>query len=631
MSMKKKDLTLRYDDASATDMLVNESGDAVWPIRSDVERKHLERMAETYGATMVASPGTQGATRTATGTVVALGADVTSEARLYGHLTCRSVQVATDLRHLQTLPLPEIVVTTTARVTADLLQHLYCRTSESAPGIVSAETLDKLRIQVLTRSAAAAVCGEDGGTAVEIDCGVSINGRSWQDYSGDELSTELKRQLTEGAPLITLTTHSDGLHTFLTSDLALCNIQEEPAVADGHSPPRCVLTGHCHLQNTTVEQVTASGGILAPRDIRGQIIIMNTCWGIVPDDGALGLNWGVGRGLMEHDSAGAIMTTWIISTTNARQSDGLTRALLRGQPAGRALARLNSSGKWRRMGLRMCLIGDPRVRLRPQQSEPPDGRSPVRKRSLFERRTQIGAIGQAAFLRGLLMQAVSGSAAMVRHFGEQIVVSSTSALQAVLAFEKTACEGGAVELPESGLGSQLRRTLLTYILCRGKVEQDWTPLVRRILPDSNDADCFLCGSAAVSLLYKFWTPGVAARRVTSCPCCGIVEDSPADVRMTYRWSGDRSIQLAGDLPERKWSVGVRISSQLPVEHYQNSWHDDQNSQFPGMLPLDDSNLVGPLRLIVAIAWDGQFVTLGQCLPAADDSRQIAGSDSTVAF
>lgn len=616
---------LEFDRCPAGNLRIGESGQPIWPVQTDGELNQLERVAALFGGELVSTKSELGATTPRNGTVVALGTEVADAAALYAHLTLRTLLIAADLDDLKSLPLPDVVVTLVPHMSAELFEFLYSRNSRRAPGIICAETVEKLHTQVLTKSAAASVRGPIGNAGVvDIDVGETINGKRWSDFSAESLSPSLKQELTKGSAVVSLTTHGDGLHMFLGPRLSLCHVRHPPIDYYSRFAPRCALTGFCHLQAESIDDVEAYGGLLTPEAVRARAIILNTCWGITPADSAIGLAWGVGRGFMEHELAGVVLTTWMISTTIGVHGSEVASALMTGETAGEVLARFNGSSKWQQHGLRMCLFGDPLLRLpaAPVPAPPVATEAPLRS----ER-----ALRQAAFLRAMLMQSVASSEYMARFFGNWIIETSTRSLQSVFAYEQAVFRGAAVEIPGADLGGHVRRSLMDYILCRGKVEQDWTPLVDQFVTDNDAPPCYICGAAAVSVIQSLRIPDALKRRVTSCPRCGIIEDSPADQRFTFQWRDDCSIEVTGPIPKFRWSIGVRLSAQQFLEHFRAAWHCTGEDEMPTVLKLDQAHLIGPLRLTVVIMWDTDFVTLSQCLPGeSKGSEHVASPPSMFA-
>jgi hypothetical protein len=109
-----------------------------------------------------------------------------------------------------------------------------------------------------------------------------------------------------------------------------------------------------------------NGELLSPDAIAARVFVWDTCQGLMLPASVVDPRWGLAPRLFASPAIGAVILTWepVVSEPSL---DPLARDLARGLSVGRALARLLAGRESRRMGHRMCLFGDPRLRLpRPQ-------------------------------------------------------------------------------------------------------------------------------------------------------------------------------------------------------------------------------------------------------------------------
>ena len=198
--------------------LVDDIGSPVWPIAESSDIELLTRVAELHGASVMEVHGTRAVDGRSSDTVVALGRQVLPAARLYGHLTGRTVEVVQSLPELVRGVLPRVVVCLMSDVSPELLESLYAadlaRTSEVAPGLIIGETPEALERQVKARSAALWLSGQRRMWRACIDSELdafTATGATGIVAGAKAPPHKLKEIMGSGHSLLWMTGHSDGI------------------------------------------------------------------------------------------------------------------------------------------------------------------------------------------------------------------------------------------------------------------------------------------------------------------------------------------------------------------------------------------------------------------------------------
>src|SRR5882672_8296848 len=144
---------------SSGDIKVDVRGRPVWPVADDAEFRRLQRFAAAMGLEVRETPVAEGARLSSIpngpGRVVGLALADPGIARLYAHLTGRqfvNVDHIDDLRRLRDIA---VVLLTTGRLSAALLEALYADPLNDAPGVIFAS--DEARLTACAKRFAAAL------------------------------------------------------------------------------------------------------------------------------------------------------------------------------------------------------------------------------------------------------------------------------------------------------------------------------------------------------------------------------------------------------------------------------------------------------------------------------------------
>lgn len=585
--------------------LVTAGGTPVWPLRSKKDFAALERLALVFGGRLERVSVRKGVPQRLTKEdVVALGRDANSAAQLYAHLTRRRFQTALNLDTLKHKAFPSVVVTTPEHLSVELLDWLYSHSGRSAPGIVCGDGGASLRRQVLVRAAAAMLCGPLNAVRSDIFPTTpiaAIRGPGFELLGSKASASERCQALARGAGVLTIMTHCDGVDAFMGTDLTVCSMKQIPNKISLSAAPRCRLTGFCHRHEIPVLQAVGSGAVFPPDEIAARVFVWDVCFGVMPIGSAVDAQWGIGIRLLDNAGIGAILTTWQIVLSSPETASRLGRAIASGVPVGIAVARFNASRASRAGHHRVCLLGDPRVRLpvAPVQQHPPTHPNSFSPRSAAD----AEQLRQVSLLRLCMVDA------KLRAPNSPQAAFASRALEAIEAFETAASKGVAITALHPQLGNDMRAAVLDYALSRGKLLESWMPFMRGFRATA-PRSCPVCDRQANALEAVMHPPGVYARRLVLCAICGVLEDAPTTSDIHMELAG-RRLRLHGVLPQERWAAGIVIASSYPADSVQLVWPGMSDGTFAPYAELPEKWPPGPLRISTVIVWDATFAVISR--------------------
>jgi hypothetical protein len=638
-------------------LLVNESGEPVWPVNVRQEQA-LRRLAEVFGGSLEKVVGME-ATIDDRGAeeVVACGPDLVDPARLYAHLTGRQFRIVASLQELWDRPLPAVVVMWQDELTHLFLQRLSRACSGTATGVICSDTAENLLLQVLLRAAAARLCGDTDVARVDLNILLPIGSQATparRMLGAKALPSDIRAALNARAGVLSLYTHSDGLDASLGPDLTLCPMKDPPISANTEKSPRCQLSSICYRRNLMISDAVRSSELVSPHEISARIMVWNSCQGILLPEGLVDPRWGLAPQLLASDTLGALVLTWDVLLLDSHHAGLLADYLEQGVPVGRALGVFLNLPRSRSLGYEMCLFGDPRVLARPcpqidavrscsEQSEMQsvsgvavDSRGKERARG-FQTRNRVSSrpSGNASSLpsayepradRGdvdLLKACLMGAAKDAKGY-------SSLALRALHMLQK--CESPAwterrskldLSGTRSDLGSETRKAICEYLLARGGLFEDWAGYSSWEGAADANRPCAVCGLPLRSFVASLCIPGVSRRRLTVCPCCQVVEDAPVESGITLAIVGGKSLRLLGRLPTSNWTALLLL----------NSWGIEAVSEWPAAqncLPVElfePASTLPPRQVDVSLflLWQYQVVILKARTIGAGKLEQYVGA------
>lgn len=544
----------------------------VWPVWEDSDVEALRSVAFLFGGSIAGVnakylerplPGAPASMRE---WVVGFGEDSLEFAQLYAHLTGRSYRRADGVEALFTGgPPPTVVVTLLRNVTAPLLDRLYTATRDGdIPGIVAARTVTELRRQVLLRSAAACLHGPLALRSAEyypLYPGKPIATLHRRTLMCGASSDEVRQMVSASAGLLTLLTHSDGIDAFAGPELTVCPMDRPNSGADGR-PPYCLETGRCFRHGTTVREFARSDRLLSPDDFRCRVLLWATCYGVVCEDGVLDPVSSILHRFLENPNIGAIVTTWGPRMLNPRAISPLIDAVERGEPVGKGLRRANRSSLARKLGVQLCLFGDPRVSL---PTVPPDDRSTLSPApGVATRLPNRAEWDELAFLRAYLTHAAIHATGTIEELGRL-------ALEEANVYEYMITHGVDVNAGVEPRASKLHAAVLRFLSRRGPVISiDWSALTARVNAQPR-SPCPNCSLPATVVLHRLRVPGAGPRRTCLCSRCGLVEDAPWGSDLQFQLDHVGRAVLKGTLPHRRWTASLMLAAQDDHASTMISW------------------------------------------------------------
>jgi hypothetical protein len=565
---------LLIDTRPAHDLLVTETGEPVWPAGTDSDRLALATVAETFGASVQEVRGQEGDSVRSADLVVGLGETVEEEARLYAHLTQRGFREAGSISELAACGPAAVIVTTGAFLHEELFGLLWSYDPHlPTPGIICGGFSDGLRRQVLVRAAASRLSGEMTTRRVDLLLTGSVGdvAGTHEVLGRDAGPQRVRDALGRNVGVLTLLAHSDGIDAYLGEGLTLCPMDRMLLQTDPSRRPRCVTTGYCHRQEGPIEE-WLDGELLAPETIAARILLFETCWGVMPPDGAVDPSWGLLPRFLDSPRLGAIVANAGVALVSPALVRPLAEAIESGTPVGSALSDFARSPEVRTLARRFVLFGDPAVSLptRTPVTAWRAARPKRRGRARPDGPRQIGFL-----LRAILYDITSGR----RNLGQDLTTPAETALAALHRYESALWHGRPTEEGPSAVGPALRRALLPCLCRRGPDVYDaWLRYASLEVEQGRPRErCFACAgprNLLTKLVASFPHLGIGPRRISYCPRCGFVEDAPADSTFTFRVYEGQSVRLGGELPNEHWAAALLIKPMVPDERVWWEWPSD---------------------------------------------------------
>jgi hypothetical protein len=574
-------------------------GQPVWPVRNARERDALERMVSTLGGKVEFIDRADEKLLIGPELVVGLGAGAHDHARLYAHLTRRNCVEIERIEELNEIPRAAVVVTTFAHVNERLFDLLYDRAPMiAAPGVIFSYADENLPLQVLARSAAL-YCSHTNfqWRRVDVNPIIDFGVEMSPEYSfvgGRAEPAEFREALSCTAGVLTLYTHSDGIDAYLRKDLVLCHI--ESANSSELLPPSCVQSGICHRCSRPISEVLGTNLLLAPETVKAHVFIYCVCWGLYPPQGVHSPAFSLSRRFLQSFTIGALLTSWEINIQSLPVTARLFHDVARGLPLGEALALHLSSEEARGSHHKLCLIGDPSIRLSQSNIQDPlEGIQAFKKPPGPSQRCMAGL--------GLLRL-------MVHHYAKP-GDSSSNVLTTIAEYE-TMLAGASRYDP--GLAGRFRCAMVEYLASQDTMlSKSWTQFASetQVLPEK--LPCPICGRRTIARVSNLRFPDAVSRRETMCPSCGSIQDSPVDCKMWMTVERDGWIRLHGALPGSHWHARITIERFFTRETYGWEWPAAPAGEPLRSFQVPEPWPVVPFRLsVIMVFGDSEFSVLG-CL------------------
>lgn len=610
MSNQKNELLI--DENPSSDFLLRANDEPVWPVRNRLELKALQSITNIFGSSIKKVSGNPGTSSPDKETVVGLGYNVKEAGLLYAHLTQRRYRTVSSLKELNPNRLPAVVITNTGLLNKELLELLYNseKVRTQVTGVICADDPQLLRKQVLVRAAASHLSGHLEFIRVDVSPGRLLEHKKVAGHEiigGNVASEEMRSALGRGAGLLSLKTHSDGIDALLIKDLTLCSMSQLQIKPGTQNMPVCQETRFCHRHEAHIDEVLQSGKVLSPEAIAARIFVFESCFGLLLPGGIIDFGWSLGHRFLVSDTIGAIITTWGLTYTGGVRTKVLTQNLLKGMPVGAALALYNVSDGAKKYGNnhRMCLLGDPRVKLPPQEFN----RMAIKHynspgKSKKPEVAEIRQPSEVEFFEACFTNLLNTASDEQKRKESKVILAKLEACKTN--FEKKS--------PDDSVNLELRTAILNFILGNPQVFRAWLDFADEFANEDSAKICPSCDQSAISfrkigmkLSQKF------QRRIEECINCGMLEDSPADVDLKFSYR-NKVIELHGEFPRRRCSIGVLLAASR-VETAKLTVPMDEDGFPPRRFQTPDFNFRSTIRIHLIIVWDDNYAVLTKLMPS----------------
>lgn len=606
-------------------LLHSSDGLPIWPLSCAEDRFALELTAALFGTSLKAQATAcdqdGGNLFVPDRNVIALGPQASEAARLYCHLTCRSLVEIDVGANLAAFDPPDVLVTLWDNLTVELLDWLYSRDG-LAPGIIAAPDASDLRRQALIRSAALRLRHSEVPLACTLlplrDDRLTVVGAST--IVGGAAERDIRRSaLMQGADIMSVMSHADGVDAFLGSDLTLCARRGERAAPIMGPSPLCQITGHCHRHNRPVSDIVESEDVLAPEEVAARILLFDTCFGVMPHGSLVDPRYGLGTRFASSPLIGAFVTPWQLALTNSDDTLRLQRDMLSGATVGEAVARFNAHPDSRARHGRMCLFGDPEMRISSPTSELSSVPKVAGQASAAAPDASVcAASNQIRENVALLHQSMNIAQQMARgaRFADAArhAASATADMMSRLSAQQPACQDVDAAM------DNMRRAVLDYALLRGKLVECWMPSVTSYQPGAS-IPCAACDRPSQVIIANLRKGCGGQRRLTLCPICGVTEDAPPDAHWHMSLDGEK-VRLIGALATKNCCAGLALSASDPALSIPLYWPTDGNGKLVSELVLPKKVPSGPLRISIFLIWDASFVVMSRLARGASGHLEV---------
>jgi hypothetical protein len=524
-------------------------GTPVWPVSDEADRAAILRLAQIFAAEVVWVRGKRGRLESSPEKVVGIGPGTVRAGRLYAHLTGRRFVKVTDADTAFAAEPPAVVIVADGRLDARLLR-LASAKADGMPvtGIVCSTDPDALRRQVLVRAAAAQLCGPVDVERVDVRP-LRSSGRIDTPGSvalgGASETEEMITGLSCGAAVLTVFGHSDGIDALGGPAIVCARLGQSEAHA-ATRPPRCQITGECHRLQIPVVEAFRSPKLLAPEAIAARVLAWHTCLGVMPDNWMVHPSWGLGTRLLDSPSVGAFITTWTIGPLYPRQSAAIADLLVNGHRVGDAIA----LSEWRNppaATMRLCLLGDPRVRAVPR---------PALSFDAATSRSATPARGRIAITPTRSEDPLAIAA--------ELLAAGDGGAPLVAALESYARHPDGMSDP-----ALLQRAIVDHIV-RGSWSTwlgCWTEAA--VIVDRQEHPCLGCGEPADTYVGELGSH--IRRRFSSCHACNMLADLPISTDAYLDIPRSRVARLTRWQPAGAWVGRLTLSTTVAQERMSWDW------------------------------------------------------------
>lgn len=576
--------------SGGTYLLVDRDGSPVWPVSTPREEQVLERVVGLFGGTSetVAARALAAPAENTGGLVVGIG-DLQEEASLYAHLTDRRAEVRKLDGELSPDALPDVLLCCGPRLSRGLVQVLQLAPPrDAAVGIIWGKTREELRLQILARACGAYLNGPTQVPELVISEAGLENGAE-----GGKSIDFLRDRMGEGAGLLRLQGHSDGMFQWIGHGAALCSRGSEPEAGDPQAAPQCLATGFCHRLNEALETVSQNGRLIPPAAISARVVVHLSCHSAYLGSSALDQAWGLLPGLATTPYIGALVTTPALAFTNDTILENeLTQFLRNGVAVGEAIAKLQENPTIKEIGYSPLLFGDPRVKGQPSSSTGLIHRDSVTR--------QRGPNLSPALQLATPDNQWSSDIELIRALSRVVPPTNPAAADTSEKVRQQLMEYEHAEENETkAKEAELQSSVLRHMAgTKVRLWEGWQGIAH--IEQLDDLEqCPTCSWTGRPLFITL--PSGGERELFDCPSCGEVFDQPVeDARLGMR-AESHSFYLGDEVDRTRSAAAAYVVKLEPGETQTLDWPlDDQRLLQPQMTVDLKALQRGPVKIVAVL-------------------------------
>lgn len=476
------------------------SGEYSWPVRRPQDKARLADLCALFGWRLEPAAGRSHTIAPRDGIVVALGQEVAGVAKLYARLTGRECMACETIRELKQISRVQVVVALHSKLNSEIF-FLGNDNTLSIPGVITAEDVYALE-SVALKYSAALLMGSSAARLpfIDIDMFVPVGRHSIGERTllGNKSSvTDLSSALSDGASVIAVSAHSDGVDADLV-DLIICT--QKSRDTPHLNTATCAKRNFCHRLRIPLAAALADMKLFPISSIRAQAACMLSCFGLMLPQAGMAFSDTICGEMNLSGTIGGIITTLGVGLASTADHRRLLDFLEAGHSLSRACHEFYSEDASRIATLPLCIIGDPD----------------------FARMDAVTRLEQPRFEKTRMPLPTYG-----RSFPAFLIEASSQlddgSRSQILSLALQRWESG-------GINSQIDKghdTLTAAILSFGTMpSRQWmrTTSAPKLI-DHSLSKCHVCGNLLNDIVF---TPARdLQRRVLVCPVCGVLLDEPA--------------------------------------------------------------------------------------------------------
>jgi hypothetical protein len=529
------------------------------------------------------------------GLVVAYGSEVELPARLYAHLTTRDFMTVRDISELPENARIAVVVLLADKLDLRLLERLYDTSAQLGIGLVYGRDRSELLDQVLVRSAAVRVGWRPRPKAEVQHAGEDVRGTVFD----AELAARLKSRIGAGASVVAVVGHSDGIDAGLDTGVLACPLDDTQGLESLQGVPPCVRSGVCGHFGISIADGLKSGQLFTARSFKATIIIWAVCGGMVSADGPVDRAVSFVHRLLQNHNVGALVTTWHCAF-NPENIVDISMELLRGTSLGTAIGRHNARPESTTLGKRVCLIGDPALRIAVRRDQ---DRTVAADRPSSAPSDVLSSAYGAPNGAPMPLSPATKAQSILEYCVERNLVYNPQ-LQVAIDAQTAIRDGRTLPRP----GSSHVQDVLTWLLFRGPVYPTWLAVATDISARSCRCPHSACGAQAIELR---GSTGISNeyRLITACPNCFVVADVSERSDLGLRFFDSNNLMFTGTLPRPPVAAGVLVWSQR--KKFSQTWPTQSSGQLERYCVVDVGAPAGVATVAVFVVHDDTYQMLSR--------------------